>query len=218
MHIPDGLIAPQAYLAAAALAVPLWVYGVRRLARQFDQRLIPRLAVLTALAFVLSTVMIPLPGGTSAHLIGIGLLVISCGFWAAFVAYSLVLLLQALLFGAGGITALPINALCIGLVGGGLVALGHAVLRSETAGRRRAALAVLFPVWAGVVVSSAAVAVVLALQPLLGQDANGQPLYFPFGIGVTLPVVVVPHLLIGLLEGVLSVAVLAGLQARGAAA
>ena len=214
MHIPDGLIAPQVYLGAAAIAVPIWVYGLRRLARSLDHRLVPRLAVLTALAFVLSTVMIPLPGGSSAHLIGIGLLVVACGFWAAFVAYSLVLLLQAVLFGAGGITALPINALCIGLVGGGLIAALHALMRPRQNDRRRESISILVPVWLGIVVSSALVAVVLGIQPMLGQDANGQPLYFPFGIAVTLPVVVVPHLLIGLFEGLLSVAVLASLPAR----
>ncbi|MGB0514458.1 MAG: energy-coupling factor ABC transporter permease, partial [Wenzhouxiangellaceae bacterium] len=34
MHIPDGLIAPQAWLAATALAAPLWAYASRRVARE----------------------------------------------------------------------------------------------------------------------------------------------------------------------------------------
>lgn len=214
MHIPDGLIAPQAYLAATALVLPFWALGVRKLVRRLDERLIPRLAVLTALAFVLSTVMIPLPGGTSAHLIGIGLLVIACGFWAAFLAFSLVLLLQAVLFGAGGITALPINALCMGLAGGGVIALGHRLLSGRLAGSRWSMLAVLLPVWAGIAVAATLIAVVLGIQPMLGQDSTGQPLYFPFGIAVTLPVIVLPHLLIGAIEGLLSAAVLASLPAR----
>lgn len=214
MHIPDGLIAPQAYLAAGALVVPFWAFGVQRLARRLDERLIPRLAVLTALAFVLSTLMIPLPGGTSAHLIGIGLLVLACGFWVAFVAFSLVLLLQAVLFGAGGITALPINALCMGLAGGAVIALGHRVLERPLAGTRWSMLAVVVPVWAGIAVAATLIAVVLGIQPLLGQDSTGQPLYFPFGIAVTLPVIVLPHLLIGVLEGLVTAAVLAALPVR----
>lgn len=211
MHIPDGLIAPQAYLAAAALVVPFWAYGVHRLALNLDERLIPRLAVLTSLAFVLSTLMIPLPGGTSAHLIGIGLLVLACGFWVAFVAFSLVLLLQAVLFGAGGITALPINALCMGLAGGAVIALGHRALERPLAGTRWSMLAVVVPVWAGIAVAATLIAVVLGIQPLLGQDSTDQPLYFPFGIAVTLPVIVLPHLLIGVLEGLVTAVVLAAL-------
>lgn len=218
MHIPDGLIAPQAYLAATALVVPFWAFGVHRLARRLDERLIPRLAVLTALAFVLSTLMIPLPGGTSAHLIGIGLLVLACGFWVAFVAFSLVLLLQAVLFGAGGITALPINALCMGLAGGAVIALGHRVLERPLAGTRWSMLAVLIPVWAGIAVAATLIALVLGIQPLLGQDSIGQPLYFPFGIAVTLPVIVLPHLLLGVLEGLVTGVVLAALPVRRLAA
>jgi len=214
MHIPDGLIAPQAYLAATALVAPVWALGVRRLARRLDERLIPRLAVLTALAFVLSTIMIPLPGGTSAHLIGIGLLVIACGFWAAFLAFSLVLLLQAVVFGAGGITTLPINALCMGLVGGGVIALGHRALIGRLAATRWSMLAVLLPVWAGIAVAATLIALVLGIQPLLGQDSSGQALYFPFRTGVTLPVIVLPHLLIGAIEGLLSAVILASLPTR----
>lgn len=213
MHIPDGLIAPQAYLAAAALAVPCWAYAVRRVSADLDERAIPRLAVLTALAFVLSTIMVPLPGGTSAHLSGMGLLVLAFGLWPAFLAFSLVLALQALLLGAGGITALPVNALIMGLVGGGVVVGVRALL-----GARRSGWATVLCVWSGVVVAGAGLALVLGAQPLLGSDASGQPLFFPFGPAVTLPVIVIPHMLIGLLEGALTWSVLGVLDSRRAPA
>ncbi|MEX2497612.1 MAG: energy-coupling factor ABC transporter permease [Wenzhouxiangellaceae bacterium] len=199
MHIPDGLIAPQAYLAATAIAVPLWAYAVKRVSAELDDRTIPRLAVLSALAFVLSTIMVPLPGGTSAHLSGMGLLVLAFGLWPAFLAFSLVLALQALLLGAGGITALPVNALSMGLAGGATVAGVRALLARNTS-----AWAIVLPVWLGVVVAATGLALVLGAQPLLGRDDAGQPLFFPFGPTVTLPVIVVPHLIIGVLEGVVA--------------
>ena len=213
MHIPDGLIAPQAYLAAAALAVPCWAYAVRRVSTALDESAIPRLAVLTALAFVLSTIMVPLPGGTSAHLSGMGLLVLAFGLWPAFLAFSLVLALQALLLGAGGITTLPVNALIMGLVGGAVVAGARALL-----GTSRAAWATVLPIWLGVVVAATGLALVLGAQPLLGSDETGQPLFFPFGPAVTLPVIGLPHMLIGLLEGVLTWMVLGILDSRRATA
>jgi len=203
VHIPDGLIAPQAYLAAAALVVPCWAFAVRRVSRALDERTIPRLAVLTALAFVLSTIMVPLPGGTSAHLSGMGLLVLAFGLWPAFLAFSTVLALQALLLGAGGITALPVNALIMGLIGGGVVAGAHSLV-----GGGRSAWATVIPVWLGVVAASLGMALVLGLQPLLGRDETGQPLFFPFGPEVTLPVIVLPHLVLGALEGFLAWVVL----------
>lgn len=209
MHIPDGLIAPQTFIAAGLIAVPLWAHAVRRVACDLDERLIPRMAVLTALAFVLSTVMVPLPGGTSVHLTGVGLLVLVFGLWPAFLAFSLVLALQAVLLGAGGITALPVNALAMGLVGGAVVSGTHGLT-----GRRKSFWSVLAPVWLGVVVAAVLLAVVLGLQPWLASDDAGQPLFFPFGLQVTLPVIVLPHLAIGLAEGMLSWFVLSALEAR----
>ncbi|MGM0657117.1 MAG: energy-coupling factor ABC transporter permease [Pseudomonadota bacterium] len=209
MHIPDGMIAPQAFIVAGLIAVPFWVHAVRRVARDLDERLIPRMAVLTALAFVLSTVMVPLPGGTSAHLTGVGLLVLAFGLWPAFLAFSLVLALQAALLGAGGITALPVNALAMGLVGGAVVSGAH-----RLAGRKKSFWSVLVPVWLGVVVAAVLLALVLGLQPWLASDAAGQPLFFPFGPRVTLPVIVLPHLAIGVAEGMLSWFVVSALEAR----
>ena len=117
MHIPDGFIAPQVYLPAYGVAAGLWTYGLRRLRAVLREETIPRLAVLTAFCFVVTMVMLPLPGGTSVHATGIALLALLFGVWTAFVAFSIVLLLQALLFGAGGVTALAVNALAMGMVG-----------------------------------------------------------------------------------------------------
>lgn len=213
MHVPDGLIAPPVYFATAAIAVPLWILAVRQVGRSLDEEAIPRMAVLTALAFVLSTVMIPLPGGTSAHFSGVGLLAIAFGLWPAFLAFSGVMLLQVLLLGMGGITTLPITALSVGLVGAGVTLMLHRAFRA-----RNAALSVALPVAAGVICAAAVMATVLGVQPAFGSDANGQPLYFPFGMGVTLPVMVLPHLAIGAAEGVLSAVVLKVVRRKPAAA
>jgi cobalt/nickel transport system permease protein len=199
MHIPDGLIAPPVFIAAAAVAVPAWAVGVRAVARDLDERSIPRMAVITALAFVLSSIMVPLPGGAAAHFTGIGLLVVLFGLWPAFVACSAVLALQAVLLGAGGITTLPITALSLGLFGGGTIALLHRAM-----GSRRSAPAVIVPVFAGIVAAALLVALVLGAQPRFGADADGQPLYFPFGPAVTVPAIVLPHIALGLAEGMLT--------------
>jgi cobalt/nickel transport system permease protein len=210
MHIPDGFLAPQVYLPAYALAAGAWAWAGRDLRRHLDEELLPRLAVLTALAYALGLVMLPLPGGTSGHAVGIGLLALLFGLRLAFLAYSLVLLLQALLFGAGGITALPVNALAIGLVGSA-TALGTrrllAPLQPELAVAVAGALSVLLP--------ATLIALVLGLQPWLAHDADGTPRFFPFGPQITLPAVLLPHLAIAAAEAVLTLVVWRYARRRG---
>ena len=192
MHIPDGLLSPQTYLPALALAAPLWVIAGRKLGRQLGDEALPRLAVFTALAFILSTLMLPLPGGTSGHAVGVGLLSLVFGPWIAFMAYTLVLLLQAVVVGAGGITSLPVNALAMGFTCAWITFGLHKLLRP--AGE---ALAVVVAVWTGIMVAALLLALVLGLQPLIAQGPDGTPRFFPFGPAITLPALLVPHALIG---------------------
>ena len=118
MHVPDGFISPKMYLPAYVVAAGLWAWGLRRARAKLDEETVPYIAVMTALSFVLMMVTVPMPGGTSVHATGIALLAILFGPWTAFLSVSLVLLLQAILLGAGGITSLPVNALALGLAGG----------------------------------------------------------------------------------------------------
>jgi len=199
MHIPDGLISPQTYLPALALAAPLWLVAGRRLRDRLGDEMLPRLAVFTALAFLLSTVMLPLPGGTSGHAVGVSLLALVFGPWTAFMAYSLVLLLQAVVVGAGGITALPVNALAIGFVGA-----WTAVALYRGLGFLGETPAVLLAVWGSVMTSALILALVLGMQPWLAHAPDGTPRFFPFGPAVTLPALLIPHALIGAGEAALT--------------
>ena len=200
MHIPDGFISPQTYLPAYAAAAGLWAYAARRVKRDLDADTLPFLAAYTALSFVLMMVALPLPGGTTVHAAGIGLLAVSFGGWMAFLAISLVLAMQALLFGDGGITALPINALAMGFVG------SFAALSAwKLLGRFNESVALFLAGWFSNTLPALLVALALGVQPLIAHDAQGTPLFFPFGLNVTLPAIVLPHLLVGLAEGVLTV-------------
>jgi cobalt/nickel transport system permease protein len=200
MHIPDGFLSPQTYLPAYAVAAGAWAWAARGLRDRLDETTVPRLAMLTALAYGLGLVMVPVPGGTSGHMLGVALLALIFGVRLAFLAYSLVLLLQALLFGAGGITALPINALAMGLVGAAAAVAAKSLLT-----RINETVAVAVAAWLSVVLPGAIVALVLGIQPLIAHQPDGTPLFFPFGLAITLPAVLIPHLAIGVGEAVLTV-------------
>lgn len=198
MHIPDGFIAPQVYAPAYGAAGALWAAGLGRLRRTLEPAVMPRLAVATAAAYALMLVAIPLPGGTTAHITGVGMLTALFGAWQTFLSLSLVFLIQALMLGDGGVTALPVSALCVGL-GGGLAARAGLLLRPRPAG-------VFAAGWLGAAVPALLVALVLGWQPHLARDAGGQPLYFPFGWRLTVPAIVLPHLLVGVADGAVALA------------
>jgi cobalt/nickel transport system permease protein len=210
MHIPDGFIAPQMYLPAYGVAAGLWTYGARRLRAGLREETIPRLAVLTAFSFAVMMVMVPMPGGTSAHATGIALLAIVFGIWTAFVSISLVLLLQALLFGAGGVTALALNALAMGLVGSAAARYAYLLLR-----RVREGVALVTAGWVSANASALLMALALGVQPLIAHAEDGQPLFFPFGLSITLPAVMIPHALVGIGEGALTLLMFRLLSQRG---
>jgi cobalt/nickel transport system permease protein len=191
MHLPDGFISPQLTLPAYALAAPLWAVAVRRHFGRPAAESIPVIGSLTALAFVIQTIMIPVPGGTSTHLVGVVLLALLYHPLVAFACESLVLLVQALFFGAGGITVLGVNALAMGLLGPLAGWLAWRLVR-----RFSDKAALFLAGWISTQVSTLAIAGALALQHHL--DAS----YFPVPWTVTLPSMMTPSVLLtGVVEG-----------------
>lgn len=200
MHVPDGFLAPSTWIPATGVGAGLWAWGARRVGRNMRAETLPQLGVLTAVTFVLMMLSIPLPGGATVHFTGVAVLAILFGGWTAFLCVSLVLLMQAALFGTGGMTTLAVGALTIGGLGG---ASAVAAWRSLRRWNRRVALFVA--AWVSVVLPALATALVLGLQPILATDADGSPLFFPLGWSVVVPALVGPHLLLGVGEGLLTV-------------
>lgn len=195
MHLPDGFLSPALTLPAYAAAAPLWALAARRHLGPRAAESLPVVGALTALAFVVQTIMVPVPGGTSTHLVGVLLLALLYHPLLAFLCESLVLLVQALFFGAGGITVLAVNALAMGLLGPLLGWLAWRLLRPLS---ERTAL--FAAGWLSVQGSSLAVAGALALQHRL------DPAYFPMPPAVTFAAMVLPSLAVaGPIEGLYTV-------------
>ncbi len=202
MHVPDGFLSPAITLPAYAAAAPLWALAARRHLGGGAAGALPVVGALTAVALVIQTVAIPVPGGTSTHLVGVTLLALLYDPLAAFLCQSLVLVLQALLLGAGGVTVLGVNALAIGLAGPLAGWLLHRLLRR--ASERAAAF---LAAYLSVQVSALAVALTLGLQHRL------DPAYFPVPLAVSAGAMLVPSLLVtGPVEGLYTVFALALLR------
>jgi cobalt/nickel transport system permease protein len=194
MHVPDGFLSPQITLPAWAVSVPLWSWAARRHFGRSVTESLPVMGALTALAFVIQTIMIPLPGGTSTHLLGVTLLALLYHPLVAFVCEGLVLLVQALFSGAGGVTVLGVNALAMGLVGPLVGWAAWKLLR-----RVNERVAVFAAAWLAMQASSLAVALVLGLQNALSSR------YYPVAFPVTLAAMMIPSLVAGVAEGLYTV-------------
>ena len=153
-HIPDGVLSAPVLVVGAAVSLAGCVYGLRRL----EAERIPQVAVLSAVLFVAALVHFPV-GPASVHLILNGLTGIVLG-WAAFPAILVALLLQAVLFGFGGLIVLGVNVANMALPAVLCGALFFAVARS---GRRRTIAAGLAG-GLGVVLTAMLVALTLALS------------------------------------------------------
>ena len=114
MHISDGVLSGPVLVAGFAGTAVLAAATLR----DMDMEEIPKISVITAVFFIASLIKFPI-GPSSVHLILNGLAGVVLG-WRAFPAIMLGLVLQALLFGHGGVTAIGVNSIMLG--GGGLVA------------------------------------------------------------------------------------------------
>jgi cobalt/nickel transport system permease protein len=106
VHISEGILPPEVWIAGAAVAAGGVAIGLRKT----DYEQLPRVAVVSSAFFVASLIHVPVLGATSVHLVLNGLAGVVLG-WAAFPALLVALVLQAVLFGFGGPTTLGVNTL-----------------------------------------------------------------------------------------------------------
>ena len=214
MHIPDGYLSPATCAVMYAAAAPFWYIALQRVQRLLQTKLVPLLAVFSAFSFVVMMFNLPLPGGTTGHAVGMGIATIVLGPWGSMLAISVALLIQALFFGDGGITAFGANCFNMAIVGS-LVAFavyrliaGRAALTSV-----RRVVAAALAGYAGINVAALCAGIEFGLQPALFHDASGAPLYAPYPLNIAIPAMLIGHLTFaGLAELVISGGLVAYLQ------
>ncbi len=193
MHIPDNYLSPASCAVLAVAAAPVVGLSITKVKAQLkeNKELAPMLGIAASLSFLLMMFNVPIPGGTTAHAVGGVLLSILIGPYAASLALTVALLLQALLFGDGGIIALGANVFNMAIA---MPFVGYAVYHffrkqnHETAG-------VLVGSYVGINVAAFLTAIELGIQPIIATQ-GGEPLYNPYGLAVTIPAMMVTHLTI----------------------
>ncbi|MDQ1480648.1 MAG: cobalt/nickel transport system permease protein, partial [Actinomycetota bacterium] len=195
MHIPDGYLSPQSCGALGAAMVPAWTIAGRRVRKVVKSRYVPLVAIGAAYSFLVMMFNVPIPDGTTAHAIGGVLIAVVLGPWAAVIAVSIALLIQALFFGDGGLLAYGANAFNMALV---MPLVGYGVYRalsrnvSLTSPRRPFAAGL--GAYIGLNAAALCAAVEFGVQPMLFHSPNGTPLYAPFHLSQTIPTMALAHL------------------------
>ena len=116
MHVPDGFLDARTLVATAGLAAVGLGLALREVRRNLPPRRVPLIGLAAAFVFAAQMLNFPVAAGTSGHLIGAALAAVLLGPAAAIVAMTAVLLLQALMFADGGITALGANVLNLAVI------------------------------------------------------------------------------------------------------
>ncbi len=214
MHIPDGYLSPATCAAMFAGAMPFWYVAIQRLKKVLNARLVPRIALLSALSFVIMMFNIPLPGGTTGHAVGMGILTVLLGPWASMLAISIALAIQALFFGDGGITCFGANCFNMAVVGS-FVAYGVYRLISGNASLAspRRIVAAALGGYIAINVAALFASIEFGLQPMLFHTSDGAALYAPYPLSISIPAMMIGHLTFaGLAELVISGSLVAYVQ------
>jgi len=206
MHIPDGYLSPSTCAVGYAIAAPFWYVALTRVKRLLQTRLVPLLAAVSAFSFVVMMFNLPIPGGTTAHSVGMGVAAIVLGPWAAILAISIALMIQALFFGDGGITAYGVNCINMAIIGS-LVAYAvyQAIAGRAPIASARRIVAGAIAGYVAINVAAFAAGCEFGVQPLLFHDATGAPLYAPYPLSVAIPAMMLAHLtLAGAAEAIIT--------------
>ena len=197
MHIPDGYLGPITCVAGYGVMIPLWAIASSKAKKNLRAKQVPIMAIGAAFSFVIMMFNVPIPGGTTGHAVGGVLLAVLCGPWAACLAVSVALALQAVLFGDGGLTAFGANCFNMAFI---LPFTGYFIyraisLKSKPESFRRVVSAGI-GAYLGLVIASACAGVEFGLQPLLHHTASGQALYCPYTMRIAVPAMVGGHALV----------------------
>lgn len=204
MHMSDGIVDAPTSVLFAVIAIAALGFAARRARAELDERAAPMAGLVAAFIFAVQMVNFPILPGVSGHLLGGALAAILVGPYVGALCVAIVLIVQALLFADGGLTALGTNITNMALIG---VAAGYLVARRSLprAPRRGGMGAVAF---VAALLGTISAAMGFVVQYAIGGAAGSS-------VGAVTWYMLVTHTLIGIGEGIVTaITVVAVVNAR----
>jgi len=195
LHIPDGFIDVPTSAIFGLATVVLIAVALKRAKAQLDDRVAPMAGLAAVFIFAMQMLNFPVAAGTSGHLIGAAIAAILIGPWAASLALTVVLAVQALFFADGGLIALGLNVFNLAFVAV-FVAWGVFLILKKFLPANRTGL--LIATGVGAFISVPVSALAFSLQFALGGTEA-------ISAGTVTAAMLSVHLLIGIGEAIISV-------------
>lgn len=210
MHIPENYLSPETCAVLTVAMAPVWYKASKNIKENVDTDKLPMIGVGAAFSFVAMMFNIPIVGGSSGHAIGGTLLAILLGPDAACIAVSVALLIQAVLFGDGGILAFGANCFNMAFV---LPYVGYFLYKlivKDSTDVKKKLIGAGIASYVAINLAALCAAIEFGIQPLLFKDTSGNALYCPYGLNISIPAMMLEHLvLFGFVEAIFTVGVLA---------
>jgi cobalt/nickel transport system permease protein len=190
MHIPDAFLPLNQAFVYWIIALVFIILSLRWAKNEMSEERVPLVAVIAAGIFAIQAMNIPIPWGTSGHMVGAALAAIILGSpFAAVFILTIVLIVQGVMFADGGLTAMGANIINMGVVGG---FIGYYSYRGIFRAFKSRYSAIFVAGWASLFVSALLTAVEMAVAGT-----------FPLELGLIS--MGLYHAVIGLVEGGISV-------------
>ena len=208
MHIPDNYLSPSTCVALGAAMVPVWTRTVKKVKKEVTKKKMPLMGIGAAFSFIIMMFNVPLPGGTTGHAVGATMVALLLGPEAACISITIALLLQALLFGDGGVLAFGANCFNMAFI---MPYAGYYIykfIKDRVSSEKGEYAAIFIASYISLNMGALFTAIEFGIQPLLFKDALGMPLYCPYPLSVSIPAMVLSHLLVaGAVEGIITTGV-----------
>ncbi len=210
MHIPDNYLSPSTCVVIGGTMVPIWALAIAKINKEITAKKIPLLGISASFSFLVMMLNIPLPGGTTGHAVGASLIAILLGPFSACLTVTIALLIQALFFGDGGILAFGANCFNMAFIMPFSGFLIFKLLCNLFKNDKTKYIAAFIASYFALNIAVFFTAIEFGLQPLLFKDTSGIPMYCPYPLNISIPVMMIPHLLVaGFVEGIITVGVYA---------
>jgi cobalt/nickel transport system permease protein len=193
MHIPDGYLSPQTYIPLFGVFVTTVTVAVKN---EVSASNIPYLGMAAAFSFIIMMFNLPLPGATTGHAVGSAVIAILFGPWAAMVAVSVAIIIQAIIFGDGGITAIVANCFNMAVFMSFIAYYIFKLLNNNPERRLRVIFAAFISGYLSLVMAAVLAAAELGIQPLMASTSDGKALYCPYNLSNTIPAMAIEHQLL----------------------